>query len=768
MSYNTASSAAENGFPANREAVNHADQLNQFLGTANTQVVYPGVAILADNPGGNGQHLNLSSVPPDIQDRSQSFVMPAAKTEIGRITLPLIQTGKGSDLKFTLCPDNGSGSPNLNAPICSTLIPASWLKNITIQGSLTTDVPPLVTTQYNSVAFLNDFSFSWTQPAVGPGGAALYATPCTDGLYLILSGGYTGSGPAATVATVQSLGLGVIGNPTLQPSLPQPTWYHGITTTSSSVIVAGGTDGGAIYASVWSASWDVNTGSIGAWTAQTSLPVPFEQGAMTSWGDFVYVVGGSATGALSDAYNTVYYADATNGQVQSWSLANKFPVGLQVPVVAAVNGWLIVCGGRDAANTARAETYYAKINETDGSLGPWYDGPDMPVAMYGLGSQWSYAATESALCTFSGLTSASTYTPQFQTLSVMTDSIGTWWSQDSGAAGTYQIAAFPHGEPGNWQYNVIANTNYFGADTLVVPLVSVPLPATGLTPGATYHVVIHPLNETLSDYTQFYTGSTGTLPTYLLRSRYTNGAWIPQVNGRVFPMTIYDNTPGGAQPIHLWQDPNGTLTNLDNQAMSASTYVYDFYGRLLGYCDAISQPQDPLNSNTLTTASVSPWTATGGAITASAAQVHNGYADSGLLTPDGVTAIVYAQSELISVTAGIAYTISSWLYMTTTYANVSMSVNWFDGNQVYMSTSSNVQTIGSATWTLFQNQYVAPVGAAYATLVPTLGGTPPAVNPLYLSFAALRRTDGSTLSSVAEMNYDGTNLRPPTGITQLN
>lgn len=770
MTYNSQSSAAENGFPTNRNAINHAAQVNQLLDTPNTTVVYPGLAILADIPGGPGQHLSLSSAPPNLQDRSQPFVMPTGKTSIGRVTLPILQTGAGSDMKFTLCPDDGSGNPNLAAPICSTLIPASWLSNITIQGSLTTDVPPLVTTQYNAVSLQNDFSFVWSQPAIGPGGAAQYATPCTDGLYMILSGGYTGSGPAGTVATIQSLGLGVIGNPSLQPSLPQPTWYHGMATTTSAVFVVGGTDGINIFSNAWSASWDVNTGTIGAWTAQPALPVPFEQGCMASWNDFIYVIGGSATGALSDTYNTVYYADGSNGQVQSWSLANSLPIGLQVPLAAAINGWLVVCGGRDSTNTVRSETYYAKIDETDGSLSSWYRAQNMPVGVQGLGAQWSFDATENAMCVFSGLNSPSTSTNLFQTLPVMTNSVGTWWAQDAGASGEWQVAAFPHGEPGNWQINVITNVNYFGADTLVVPMMSVPLPATGLTPGNTYHVVIHNLNESLNDYTQIYVGNTGTLPTYLLRPRYTNDPWTPQANARVLPLTIYDNTPGGAEPIHLWQDPNGTLTNLDNQAMAASTYVYDLYGRVLGYCNAVSQPQDPLNSNTLTTASTSPWVPTNATLTATTAQTHNGYSDSGLLTPNGVATLAYASSEEIPVTAGLAYTASCWLYATTaiTGGNVSISVNWFDPSNAYISTSSNAQNLSAATWTLFQNEYVAPANAAYATLVPTLSGTPSAGNPLYLSFASLRPTDPSTLSSVAEMVYDGTNLWPPTGIEQLN
>jgi hypothetical protein len=770
VAFNTPGSAAENGFSGNREAINHASQVNQLLGTANTQVIYPGLSILANEPGGNGQHLNLTSAPPNYQDRSQPFTMPVGKTAISRITLPVQPQGNGSDLKFTLCPDDGSGSPNLNAPICSTVIPASWTNNITIQGSLTTDVPPLVTTQYNAVSLQNDFAFPWSQPAIGPGGAAQFATPTTDNLFMILSGGYTGSAAAGTVATVQSLGGGFIGNPTLQPSLPKPAWYHMMCTTSDSIMVVGGTDGINFFNNVWTASWDSDTGTIGAWTAQTNFPVVIVQGAATSWNDYVYVIGGNADGTAANSYSNVYYANAANGQIQSWTKTTSLPLGLQLQFAAAINGWIVVCGGQNSSGTTQNKTYYAKIDETDGTVGPWYTGQNMPVGCYALGAQWSFTATENAMVIFSGLTSPSTYTSACQTLPVMTNSIGTWWLQDSGVTGAFQVAAFPHGEPGNWQLNIIENTIYLGADTLVVPMLSVPLPATGLTAGNVYHVVMHNLNENLNDYTQYYVASTSTsgFSPYLIRVRYTNGAWTPQVNGFTFPITVYDNTPGGGQPIHLWQDPNGTLTNLENQAMSTSTYVYDFYGRLLGYCDAITEPRDPLNANTLVTSSVSSWTPTNATLVTTTAQVHNGYSNSGLLTPNGVSALAYVSSELIRITAGIPYTASSWFYMASLNNDLSLSVNWFDSTQTYLSTSSNSQSISAATWTLFKNVFTAPAGAAYAALVPTLGSTPSAGNPLYISFASFLQTDPSTLSSVAEMDYDGVHQWPPTGITQLN
>lgn len=763
--YNSTWKAAENGFPANREAINNSTQLNQLLGSHGTTMVYPGTSILANVPTGTGQHFFTSTPPPSYFDRSQPFVMPAGKTSIGRVTFPTRQTGNGSDLQVTLCPDS-AGSPNLAAPIVSTIVPASWISNLTITGSLKTDVPPLVTVQNNAIAMLNNFSFTWSQPAIGPGGATDLSTNTTSGLFMILSGGSTGSAASTIVATVESLGGGTLSGPTLQPSLPQAVYYHMMCATTDSVVVAGGTNGTSFYSNTWSASWDQNTGTIGAWTTQASLPAPVIQGCMASWGDFVYVTGGNADLTPASSYTNVYYANATNGQIQSWTQTTSMPVGLQVHFAAAINGWLVICGGQNSAGTTQNSTYYAKIN-TDGSLGIWRTGPTMPVGAYAFSAQKSFTFTDEAMVVYSGMTSSTTLSPLCQTLPVMTNGIGTWWGQDLGFSTSSYISAFPHGEPGNWQLNAISTTFYIGADTQVVPMVSVPLPATGLTPGNTYHVVLHPMNEDLNNYNQIYVSASTNLSPYLIRPRYTNGTWTVSAP-MTLPMTVYDNTPGNQDPIHSWQDGTGTATNLPNQGMATCTYVSDFYGRMLGFCDAISLPQDSLNTNPLVGGSTTNWTPTNATITSTTAQVHGGYANSGLLTPNGTSATAFASSESIQIQPGEPYTASAWLYATSAItSNVSLSVNWFDSTHTLISTSSNTQSVGAATWTYFSNVFTPPQGAAYAALVPTLSGTPSAGNPLYISYITLLKTDPDTLSSVAQVTY-GTNLWPPTGINQLN
>lgn len=766
MTYNPQTMAAENGFPGNLEATNHANQVNQLLGAQAFNVVQPGTRIVASNPSGNGQHFFTTSGPPIAQDHSQPFVLPVGETSVSRVVIPLTFTGNAGGLMVSLCSDNG-GVPNTSSPLITTVVPASWIANLGSTGSLITDVPPLVNVNYNGTSLQNDFSFQWSQPAIGPNGAASFATPLTSGNYGVLLGGYdnVASAPSGVVATVPTLGGGFIGNPSLQPSIPQPAWYAMAAATDTSIWFAGGTNGISFYKSVWSASWDPNTGTVGAWTAQADLPVPVIQGAGASWGEYVYFLGGNADLTPASAYTTVYYALASNGQIQTWNTTSPLPQGLQLMSVSAVAGWLIVSGGQTSTGATSSSTYYAKISEVDGSLGAWVNGPDLPVGVYSPAAQWSYCNSESAVMWFSGYTGAA-YTNQFQSLTITEDAVAQeWWAQDAGASGAFQVLCFPHGEPGNWQINVLENTQYLGADTLVVPRISVPLPIGGLTAGNTYHVVIHNVEQTLADYTQLYAGQDNTLGTYLFRSPYSNGAWTSEPNGRSIFIDVYDFDPIGEKPIHIWQDYN---PNRGNTVRAVSTYVWDHYNRLIGYCDAVNEPQDPLNSNTLTTSTTSPWTAHGSTLTASTAQTHGGYAYSGLVTPDGVSSLAYVASELVPAVAGPngGYLASSWVYSPTGYG-VSISINWFDGNQTYISTSSNTVTVPAATWTYVTNSAVAPDGAAYASVVPTEGGTPTTSNVFYLSYVSLTAFDPTVMSSVAQVTY-GTSPWPPTGITQLN
>lgn len=751
--------AARDDFPGNLDATNASAQVNQLLGTHGVTPIYQGSQIIAPAPG-YAYHTFSWSTSLSTNDYDQSFTLPTGQTAVGRIAIPINVVGNGADLQVTLYPDNGSGVPNTNTPLASTVTPAAHIVALTAPTGLTTG-GPLATATVTATVEQNNYTFPWGQPAIGANGAAYYATPVTSGSYIILMGGSDGtaaSTPSNLVATVQNLGGPSMSGPLPQPSLPRAAFYGIGAATSSMVMFAGGTDSTNFFSDVHTASWNPLTGIIGSWTKQTSLPTALIQGSAATWGDYVYVTGGSTNGSASNAQGSVWWAQATNGQIQSWSSGPPLPQPLQVHYSAVIGNWLIVAGGQTSTGATSGATYYAPIH-TDGSLGGWLTGPSMPTPVYALSAQWGMAVTDAALVVVSGLINGSTLSDQLQTLPVGASGIGSWWSQHYGYAQALQCCAFPHDvSSGTWQLIALETTDFLASQLAPAQMLSVPLPASGLTAGATYHVVIHQNGGDLSNYLQVALAPTGALPSYVYRPAWSSGSWTA-FSGYEIPLSVFDQTASGTA-WHSWEDPDSRYL-----ATGAATFVSDYRGRLLGVCEATALPNNPLNSNDLTTASVSPWTATAGTITASTAETQGGYAYSGLLTPDGSNSTSWAQSEMLPVSQGEWYTAEGWLYSPPGYSGVSLSVMWWDHAGNFISSSNASITLAAATWTQVTNIFQAPTGAAQAALAPSEGGTPTAADLLYISAVTLTAAGPTTLASVAEIAYSG--VWPLTGITQL-
>lgn len=147
--------------------------------------------------------------------------------------------------------------------------------------------------------------------------------------------------------------------------------------------------------------------------------------------------------------------------------------------------------------------------------------------------------------------------------------------------------------------------------------------------------------------------------------------------------------------------------------------------------------QTMLNSNSTFESGLSPWTVTGGTMVQSSIQAEiSNY--SAQVTPNGVTANVGPSSEFIAVTAGTQYNANAFIWLTTAVTtNVSMSVAWYNSSHTFISTSFNFVTVPATTWTQIQNVFTAPAGAAFAVLVPTVGGTPAASNIFYVDNCVL-------------------------------
>ena len=415
-------------------------------------------------------------------------------------------------------------------------------------------------------------------------GAGTYATPVTSSNWTLFLGGYdsVASAASAQVTMVQYLGAGVLSAAIPQASLPQASWDLCAAATTDTLFAAGGTTTAGGLSGAWTASWDPSTGTLGAWSAQQALPAVTVNGAAAAWGTTVYVLGGSTTGAASAATANVWVGSASNGQITAWTAGPPLPQPLLSPYVAVVGNWLVVAGGENTSGTAVTATWYATINSS-GSLSGWRQGPSLPQACYAFTPSWNLAVTGNALVIAGGATTGGDdYSPYVQTLTFTADGpAARWQAQVYGlntlgiTEGVYQCAAFPSAVAGGWDVVGFHLSTYDYATLYPVPMLSVPLPATGLTSGATYHLVFHQDGgDTTNNYLQLGQVFTGPGPEWLSSVRGSGGPWTANTGAAV--ATVFDATAGGPV-LHTWED-SGTRVTTPVWAGSG--------GQLLGLCEA--------------------------------------------------------------------------------------------------------------------------------------------------------------------------------------
>lgn len=584
--------AARAGLPGDSTAVNHASQVDQFLASHGVIPVYQGNRVWTVGSPSSSVITNFFWIDAanvgstagwlPVSDVDQPFT---GLTAVGRIEAAVQAIGAGADLQVTLYPDNGSGSPDTTSPIASTVIPASHITQLSAAGSLAS-AGPLATARSNTRYASLSASTPWSQAAGSVSGPAAYAAPVTSGNWTLLLGGYdtTAAQAVTAVSGVQYLGGAAVSGAVPMPSLPQASWYSCACATADTVIFAGGTNqAGAHFANVWTASWAPGTGTLGAWSAQQALPQAAVNAAMVSRGSTVFVLGGSTAASDATATAAVWTASVSNGQITAWAAGPSLPSPLNDPVAAVVGDWLIVAGGISSGGTVLSATWYSAING-DGSLAGWQAGPALPQAVYAYSPGWNLAVTDSAMVIVSGIVSGGGASTCTQVLAVSADGPAPEWQLQNwyGAegAGTFPCSAFQAGSPGEWELVLFHPSGYDSAPLYPVPLISVPLPASGLTAASTYHAVFHQLGgDAVNNYLQLGEFSAVSSLEWLYASRGSGGPWTSHTSHAV-AMSIYDQTPGGS-PLHLWQDAGARVTSF---AWGGAT------GRLLGCLESTVFP----------------------------------------------------------------------------------------------------------------------------------------------------------------------------------
>ncbi len=760
------------GLLGQADAIAGAGSINQMLGTHPGSQIYGGNQILT--PNGTGAGNTISNHPLNVYDIDQVFTMSG--TSIGRVQIPVIPIGSGADLIVSLCADNG-GNPG--TVITRTRIPASWINQLSFASGtdvagepgfpiLNTTGSALAVPQFNAFRMGQVVGGTWPYPSVNNVGGAAAPASCFNGNYLITVGGVDSSHNA--LADVFSAYYDANGN--LSPAVPT-TPLPTVTDGSGKVIIgtdsvgggpvivqAGGSTsyGGSTNANVFTAQFDASTGVVSSWSVQASLPYTVQNQGMAAYNGFVYVIAGSTTG--TGVINTVAYAQIQNTQITSWTTTEPLPQALQLPYCAVSNGFLFVMGGVNAALSTQYSTcYYAPIY-SDGSLGSWQSGPNFPTGGYNLDST-----------SYGGPFGVITQLSQQNSMMVTADGPAFAWTNENGGGNLF--TAYIQESPVTIRVYGASTFGTYGTQAMVLlPNISVPLPAAGLTNGGTYHILMQSPSNDLNNYLTLAWDNADAFsgdPPYRVSAR-GQYSWSSGLTLAI-PITVWDNSNNSAtaygsignnQVIHTWDDNGAKITTL----VRATTPDQ----RLIGICEAVASPT-ALNANSGFESGVSPWTASNGTVTHSSAQAYEGQY-SLLLTPTGGFTSAAALSEKVACLPGVSYTVRARAYSPGGYSNVDTQVNWYNSAGTFLSASSTVFNLAAATWTDITAAFTGPANAYMAQIALQEAGSPSSAATIYFDQAWIYETyGGPQVATVAQITYAGTwpssELWPPTGVLQL-
>ncbi len=222
------------------------------------------------------------------------------------------------------------------------------------------------TVYYATINADGSLGASWTTTtaltaALQYAAAFVYTTP--DGTTRLYAAGVNGTN------------MRIYSNPLNTSGVPGGTWTTatssnpgGVALTSASFTVIGNyiytfginaSPGGA-QSTVYSAPLNTN-GTVGSWTATTSLPAARTNAASTWLNGCIYVVGGTSDGTTR--VNTNYYAcPSSSGTIAAWNTAPTIPTSVSSNAVASYGGRIYNVGGSPSAGNASNTVTYTTVN----------------------------------------------------------------------------------------------------------------------------------------------------------------------------------------------------------------------------------------------------------------------------------------------------------------------------------------------------------------------------------------------------------------------
>lgn len=233
-----------------------------------------------------------------------------------------------------------------------------------------------------------EFSFPSANP--GPAGISSWASAAPNlpgnnyglatavyGNYMYISGGNDGVKFSSAVYSAKLNPDGTLNSWTNAGYLPASRYGHQMFAAKGRLYVLGGFNAGSAQSTVWSAAVSPQ-GALGAWTAETSLPVKLYFHAAAYYNGYIYVSGGYSASVSAAVYSAPLGDDGVIGS--SWTATTALKNARYGHTMNELNGALYVVGGNDGA--APKSTVWSAPISGGGTVGAWADQASLPSVRF--------------------------------------------------------------------------------------------------------------------------------------------------------------------------------------------------------------------------------------------------------------------------------------------------------------------------------------------------------------------------------------------------
>lgn len=207
------------------------------------------------------------------------------------------------------------------------------------------------------------------------------------------------------------------------PMITGVSAHQAVVTKNRVYLLANRVTGGSMVNTIYSAAINED-GSLGDWNTAGTLPASYSYSKAIITKNRVYLLGGYAgTSAVSAVYTAPINSDGTLG---TWSAGTNLPMAGHYSWSFTTKNRVYWGAARTAGDVPTSAVYTAPIN-TDGTIGTWTTGPSLPVALYAA----SIVVTKTKVYHIGG-TNNSASSSGVYVAPINTDgTIGTWTATNS-------------------------------------------------------------------------------------------------------------------------------------------------------------------------------------------------------------------------------------------------------------------------------------------------------------------------------------------------